>query len=98
MAENDNEKFVHQGEPIAPAIEQDIYEEAGCEDSETCGSDDSDSDTSTTDYEGYVSSDDSLPLSDDDQADLVQFGAGSRYSLNLIALAYFVGKKLPWQW
>lgn len=76
-------------------IEQDIYEEAGCEETETCGSDDSDSDTqSSTDYEGYVSSDNSLPLSDDDQADLLQFEAELRYSLHLIALAYFVGKNI----
>ena len=93
LAENDDEKFVHEGELTAPTIEQDIYEEAGCEETETSGSDDSDSDsTSSTDYEGYVSSDDSLPISDDDQADLLQFEAESRYSFNLITLDYFVGK------
>ena len=73
LAENDDGKFAHEGELTAPAIEQDIYEEAGCEDTKTCGSDDNDSDTSSTDYEGYVSSDDSLPISDEDQADLPQF-------------------------
>ena len=57
LAENDDGKFAHEGEPTAPAIEQDIYEEAGCEGTKTCGSDDNDSDTSSTDYEGYVSSD-----------------------------------------
>ena len=79
LAENDDEKFFHEGELTVPTIEQDIYEEAGCEETETCGSDDGDSDTSSTDYEGYVSSDDSLPISDDDQADLLQFEAESRY-------------------
>lgn len=99
LAENDDGKFAHEGEPTAPAIEQDIYEEAGCEDTKTCGSDDNDSDTSSTDYEGYVSSDDSLPMSDEDQADLPQFEAESRYSISYPKNAFFCrnlqGKKNP---
>ena len=72
LSENDD------GEPTALAIEQDIYEEAGCEETETCGSNDSEGSSSSTDYDGYVSSDDSLAISDEDQ-ELLQFEAESRY-------------------